>query len=238
MLMQSMNHQQALETMAVERYVLLEMSERERGTFEQHFLDCPQCLEAVTAASDFFEVGRDFVLKRSETPALVSSRAEPDRLPFWSLWLRPLPALGIAVFLGVAAIAAYQQIALQNALEVSRTPKVVTASVFLRNAAQNGENSGQSLSVARMGSFLLDFDLPNHPQFASYEGHVVNNDGTAALPSFSLPAEQIDRSSRMELSVPSLPQAGPYQLIILGVDNSANEKIEIARYPFLLQFTN
>jgi anti-sigma factor RsiW len=40
-----MTHQDAVETMAAERYLLDEMSELERHTFEEHFFACGECVE-------------------------------------------------------------------------------------------------------------------------------------------------------------------------------------------------
>jgi hypothetical protein len=42
-----MTHNQALETMAAERYLLDEMSEIERFRFEEHFFDCEECAETM-----------------------------------------------------------------------------------------------------------------------------------------------------------------------------------------------
>jgi hypothetical protein len=42
-----MTHQQALETMAAERYLLQEMTEMEKHAFEEHFFDCDDCAQEV-----------------------------------------------------------------------------------------------------------------------------------------------------------------------------------------------
>jgi len=42
-----MTHQQALDTMAAERYLLDEMTEIEKHAFEQHFFDCNDCADEV-----------------------------------------------------------------------------------------------------------------------------------------------------------------------------------------------
>ena len=58
-----MNHQQALEEHATERYLLGEMAPEERRAFEEHYLECPECLEAVTFGADFMEAGRQVALE-------------------------------------------------------------------------------------------------------------------------------------------------------------------------------
>ena len=42
-----MTHQQALDTMAAERYLLDEMTEIEKHAFEEHFFDCADCAHEV-----------------------------------------------------------------------------------------------------------------------------------------------------------------------------------------------
>ncbi len=42
-----MTHQQALDTMAAERYLLDEMTEIEKHAFEDHFFDCDDCADEV-----------------------------------------------------------------------------------------------------------------------------------------------------------------------------------------------
>ena len=42
-----MDHQEAVNTLASERYQLGEMSERERDAFEEHYFSCAICAESV-----------------------------------------------------------------------------------------------------------------------------------------------------------------------------------------------
>ena len=42
-----MTHQQALDGLASERYLLNEMTEVERFEFEEHYFDCAECAEDV-----------------------------------------------------------------------------------------------------------------------------------------------------------------------------------------------
>ena len=47
MLQKTMTHQQALDTMAAERYLLDEMTKLEKHAFEEHFFDCSDCATEV-----------------------------------------------------------------------------------------------------------------------------------------------------------------------------------------------
>ena len=46
-----MTHQQAVDTLASERYLLDEMSELERHAFEDHYFSCGECAEDVRAGA-------------------------------------------------------------------------------------------------------------------------------------------------------------------------------------------
>ena len=47
-----MDHQEVLSTLASERYLLGEMTDTERDSFEEHFFSCAECAEDVTVLLD------------------------------------------------------------------------------------------------------------------------------------------------------------------------------------------
>src|SRR6185437_12077604 len=99
MTLNSMNHQQAIDSMAVERYVLGEMTATDRQAFEEHYFSCPECLEAITFASDFLEAGREYVGEPSPEPVIVPTPTWYNRIFSTSWWFSPVPAFASAVFL-------------------------------------------------------------------------------------------------------------------------------------------
>ena len=54
-----MDHTEAVDSQAVEKYVLREMTEKEALAFEQHFFTCKECADDVTAESVFVDTARD-----------------------------------------------------------------------------------------------------------------------------------------------------------------------------------
>lgn len=102
---ESMNHQQALETMAAERYLLREMTADERRLFEEHYLECAECLEAVTFGTDFLEAGHEVAREQSHARTTEPVPNWRERLlPVFGNWLRPAPALAFALLLCLAGI--------------------------------------------------------------------------------------------------------------------------------------
>ena len=65
-----MTHAQAVATHAAERYLLDEMPELERYTFEAHFFDCDECAESV----------RTGALMREGVAAGLMPAASPSRI--------------------------------------------------------------------------------------------------------------------------------------------------------------
>lgn len=60
-----MDHDQAVQTHAVERYLLKEMTPSEREEFEAHYFDCTACADDLRAAARFIEEAKQSWL---ETP--------------------------------------------------------------------------------------------------------------------------------------------------------------------------
>ncbi len=56
---QTMEHQDAIRTLAAERYLLDEMNEQERETFESHYFECAECAELVRAGAALADAARD-----------------------------------------------------------------------------------------------------------------------------------------------------------------------------------
>jgi hypothetical protein len=239
MTLHSMNHQQAIDSMAVERYVLGEMTATDRQAFEEHYFNCPECLEAITFASDFIEAGREYIEPNRE-PAQVPTPVWYKRVFSTSGWFSPVPAFASAVFLVLFGLSTYQGIELAQVKKSLRTPSVVATSVFLPLSARGaGDARGAELpmvNVERNQAFQLDLDLPQHDQYSSYEGEIISKSGSAGISTFTLPTDRLNQTSRVELAVPPTLPEGTYQFIIRGTNNGAKEKATIARYDFVLKF--
>jgi Putative zinc-finger len=69
-----MEHQEAVDTLAPERYILGEMSEAERDSFEEHFFSCEICAGDVVAADRMREGARAGFAKAAP-PAPVVTQA-------------------------------------------------------------------------------------------------------------------------------------------------------------------
>ena len=96
----TMTHEQAVSTLASERYLLEEMSDAERSTFEEHYFSCEECADDVRAGGLMRDGARAGLMKsepgrarmaRGAIPrpaAGISPRRFRGRLPPRSPWWR------------------------------------------------------------------------------------------------------------------------------------------------------
>jgi putative zinc finger protein len=242
-----MNHQDAVSTLAVERYLLGELKDEERAAFEEHYLNCAECLDAVTFGDEFMEaaqpVARDLALAGKSGHAPVPGR-ESGKFFARLLAVMRTPAPAWALVVCAFSVFTYQQVQLRSALTAAQSPRVVGESMFLPPAARDGDPQTQrgnrtEITVGRNESIPLDFDLPSdRAVFVSYQGQIFNESGRKILPAFSLSADKLALSNRVQLVVPSLENSGSYQLVIYGSGFGEKEKHVISRYDFVVKFEN
>src|SRR3954462_4814607 len=75
-----MDHQQAMKTLAIERYLLEEMPQDEREAFEAHYFSCAECAEDARAAAQMLDGVADGLARSDAAPVAHSERREV--LPF------------------------------------------------------------------------------------------------------------------------------------------------------------
>lgn len=104
-----MTHQQAVDTLASERYLLDEMSELERHAFEDHYFSCEACAEHVRVGAVMREGVQAGLGARTEAgtaPEPSSGRGRVLR-PAWWTW-RPAVLVPWAAAASLAVVVGYQ----------------------------------------------------------------------------------------------------------------------------------
>ena len=227
-----MNHQQALEQHATERYLLREMAPEERHAFEEHYLECAECLEAVTFGTEFLEAGRQVALEmkqREHNNVSVPSLRE-RLMPLLSGWLRPAPALAFAVVL--CSVITYQGLQIHQ-LKNEQNAKVARPEFrSTLTGIAHGAGEAKLIEVPRNAVLSVSVEYRRSGDYVSYRAQVVNEAG----------------SIRQAVDLPDLPGdmayvallpgnlgEGEYTLIILGRTADGSEK-EVGRGMFNLKF--
>lgn len=224
-----MNHREAMQLMAVEKYVLNELPPQLRDDFEEHYFDCQECAADVRATVAFLDAA-----KKELQSASVSGRAPdaagPARRVHW-LW-RP-------AFLVPALVASLLFIAFQNAVLYPRLhQKAAQFSVpeVLPSLSLAGSNSrgGQvpALAMHARQPFLLFLDIPTQERFSTYTCTLYSPSGKLAG-RVQVSAEQA--KDTISIRIPAADgMDGKYSMLIQGNPGSSHSgtSVDLARYSF------
>jgi len=240
-----MEHLQAIQLKAAERYVLGELPRDLREQYEEHFFDCAECAKELSLAAAFVENSRAAMGSESVMPPVrlpVSATAERPAASGWlGAFLRPTFAL--PVFAALLLLVAYQTLLLIPRLKGTATQSVsalasaapqALASFSLITADSRG---GESLkvTVAPGQPFSLYFDIPPDEHYSSYNCEIVNSAGAAE---YSLNISAEEAKNAVQLLIPSSSLGpGKHVLVVRGPGtqgSAASSATEVARYPFTL----
>ncbi len=128
-----MDHTSAINTRAVERYVLGEMTIEQAEDFEKHYFECEACASEVSQTSLMFANGRAAVLEKNQAPAVRPELAlKPAPKRPWLEWLKPAPVWTFATAALLAAVV-YQGAVSIPAL---KAPQSLPAALILDGATR------------------------------------------------------------------------------------------------------
>jgi hypothetical protein len=209
---QIMNHQEAENTKATERYLLREMTEQERLAFEDHYLGCAECLEAVTFGADFLDAGRELVNEQRVQKAIAVSWHK-RMFSALSPVLKPVPAMALAAAVALAALSAYQQKRIasqQNLIADLKAPSQEFR--YVVSGAQRRGSDAIVLARNERLSLLINF-VPKH-EFTSYRAEIT---GPGLGTGYSVPVSVTEQDYSVMVSLPAgVLTGGEYQVNFWG----------------------
>jgi hypothetical protein len=226
-----MNHQDATQTMVVEKYVLNELTPELRAEFEEHYFECAECamdLRATTAFLDAAKAEFKAASAAKRLPVIVPKTRRP-----W-LW-RPsivLPALAACLLFivyqnTVVFPQLHQQIAQFN------SPEVVP-SVSLIGAGSRG-GAIPSMTAPAGHPFVLLMDIPTQDRFSSYTCSLYSPTGKLA---WQVHVSAQEAKDTISITVPAADSMdGKYSLHVQGNTGASNPQapVDLARYRFILK---
>jgi hypothetical protein len=234
-----MEHERAIQNLAVESYLLGEMSPAERESFEEHYFECAVCAEDLRAAAQFMEDAKVLMAGDSTAMASVPARVRAAEAPKasrwdWLGWLRPQAAAAmIAVLVVIVGVQTFSTIpALHRQVNDIETPKIVK-SIVLRPLTRG------DASTVRAGAgepVVLVFDPPESPELSAGSPLKYVVKAVDGRPVFELAGVAPNPGERITLSIPRLnAPPGDYTLVVEGGVGSANPQRELGQYPFKLE---
>lgn len=210
-----MDHNEALKSEAVERYILNEMSDGERDRFEEHYFDCRECGADVLAGERLMANGRAVVRE----PVVVPF---PPR-PWWKSWT-PAAAAAMLLAVNVGFVVTRLGVPLRASGPTSEIVQAQPVHVGMnRDAGQPPYELRAGVTNALVVNILPD------PQFVSYELRLLDRAGKPVVPTQKV--KESEQGVHWLLS--SLP-AGSYVMAIYGVREDGNRPV-IATYEVRVQ---
>jgi anti-sigma factor RsiW len=210
--MSAMDHRQAVETLAIERYLLGEMSGEERDAFEEHFFSCADCAEDARAAGAMRDAVQAGVTRTASRPdgRLLELPPRPRRVARIVVpW---------AVAASLAVVAGYQALVVQPGLQRAAGPLVLSP-VTLRPSSRGAE--AEVLASGNVITLAVDLGSATVADVVAYEIHRadgasiasdrarVSNDGAPLL--LLLPASLFKPGEHYVLALKD-PRNGPLTL--------------------------
>ena len=179
-----MNHQDALQEMSVERYLLGELKGASLDRFEEHLFECPECAADVKAGITFIDAAR------AELGASRKAASQQERRK-WTSWFTSPWALGPALAACMLALC-FETFVVQPRMKVEvareQAPAVLNPLV-LANAGARGGDAAPTIVAPEHGSFAVSLDVPTSGGFSSYRCTLLAPDGST-LWQTTLSAEQ------------------------------------------------
>jgi len=229
-----MEHNEAIELKAAEKYVLRELPEELREAYEEHFFDCAECAADIKAATMFAATSREIFAHEQDQPATESGREFGS---VWSRWLRPM--IAVPVFAALVLVVGYQNFVVIPQLKSRSVASVQVLNTFSLAAANSRGAAAVRIAVRRGESFALDFDIPPAKGFRQYLCQLRDESGRI-LQQVSVSAEQANKS--VELFVPAgMMQPGTYSIVIAGDAEQSGqfrEQDQVTRLDFAVAFKN
>jgi hypothetical protein len=232
-----MDHTKAVDTGAVERYLLGQLAGPESEEFEAHFFDCTQCAQELRAGALFEENARAVFKEEGVPQRVVASDVNPRkarRSPWALTWGSPwmaAPALGVLALLGVSV---YQSLVvipgLRGQLRAAVSPQPVASYVL----PPISRGDAHALDVAADSRFYTIYMDPTwEGAFAAYLCSVQDESGSTKF-SVRLPTPPPGKPIQILMARTLLP-SGRYTVVIRNAAETRKPETELARYALILK---
>ena len=215
-----MTHSDAVRTLAVERYLLEEMSEIERFAFEDHYFVCAECTDDLRTAAKLREAVKAGLLNDT-APARIVAMPSPRARDKW----RPSVVVPWAAAATLTLAVAYQSLApdrtaslqVQALAPITIRPDSRGALPTVRIPADSGAVA-LALEVAAPGGSELSYELRTSSGTRIAEGRLPAPDAGAPL-LLLVPSWTLTPSTQYSLAVRSAADSqliGEYRFAAAG----------------------
>ena len=226
-----MDHGEAIQMMAAERYLLNELAPEEREAFEQHMFSCHECSLDIRAGAAFINEAKVQLPRLDSRPSSQPTEAAPPKNQArkrWSFLWRP--AFVMPAFAAMLAVIAYQNFSTFPSLRSAASePKLAFTNpihVGTRGAAHT------PVQADHAGGLALALDLPS--TYSTYRFD-LNDQGGKQFWTHTVTAGS-DKGIVSLLIPASALRTDSFTLTISGI-TPQNERVEVDRRILDVQFT-
>jgi anti-sigma factor RsiW len=212
-----MNHEQAIQEMVTERYLLDELTPEVRDAFEEHLFECQECALDVRAGNVFMSEAKVQLPEIAAQSAAQAATRESlranvvkDKKPWWSFLTTP--AFAAPVFAALLGVIAFQNLSTIPSLRSDATePRIIAPSSL--HADTRGAEPTVVQADRKQGASVL-IDLPQQPGYSSYAIDLFDPQGKRFW-SQTVAAPQV---GTLSLSIPGKGlEQGAYTLNLAGI---------------------
>ena len=196
-----MDHAEAIESQASERYVLAMLSAAETDAFEEHYFDCAECAEDVRAATSFMEGGRRLVKEPAAPVVRIDSH---PRHRGWKTWIPTAAAAALLLANGGVWMTRMQPAA------ATFSATAVSESDTFRSEQAGSKQTAKSFTTDTPILFNV---VETSAQYTKFEARLIDAEGKV-VETYPLTLEQASLDTALTIRKP-----GNYHLSILGIDS-------------------
>lgn len=219
-----MNHDEAVQEMATERYLLDELSPELREAFEEHMFDCQECAFDVRAGNVFLTEAKVQLPAIVAAPAATEAarpEANPQAYPalrqpkktWWSFLTAP--AFAAPAFAMLLAVIAFQNISTIPSLRSAATEPRMLPWTSLHMGTRGAEPT--VVQADRKQGAVILIELPQQPVYTSYAVDLFDPQGKRIWTQ-TVTASQNDGAGTLSLLIPGAGlEQGSYALNLAGI---------------------
>jgi anti-sigma factor RsiW len=219
-----MNHDEAVQEMATERYLLDELSPELREAFEEHMFDCQECAFDVRAGNVFLTEAKVQLtaIVASEAVAQLRPEVNPKASPaprqakksWWSFLTAP--AFAVPAFAMLLAVIAFQNVSTIPSLRSAATePRVLPWSSL--HMGTRGAEPTVVQADRKQGAVIL-IDLPQQPAYTSYAVDLYDPQGKRIWTRTVTASQNDSGAGTLSLLIPGAGlEQGSYSLNLAGI---------------------
>jgi hypothetical protein len=214
-----MDHAQAIQTQAAEKYLLGEFSATQQEEFAEHFFDCDECAKDVRLTALFMDTAkRVMAADLGDKPNLTVKKSSSGWHSAWYAVAASIALLAVILYQNVVTIPKLRSFAAPQALE------------YFSIAGMGSRGTAQTVvTPSHERPFILLADIPSHENIDQYRCEILNGDGKTVL---SIDVTEALARKTVPLLIPaSTLSPGTYSFAISGRTKEAPAFTQLEKYP-------